>query len=143
MQENQFTDVIASAQQSAKERSAKIAAYREQYSESLTTKHEVLHTVIHATLMKAWKDLRAAGVQAAVETDSTEDGDWRISLGISAKPSAGRLVFSVKTALVPILGYSVVPAAQADDIEHYPVSDDITPVEVAQIVANYLTKALG
>ncbi|QJE95995.1 hypothetical protein [Luteolibacter luteus] len=143
MSENQFSEVIASAQQSASERKAKIAAHRETYSESLKTKHEVLHTVISRTLLQAWKDLEAAGVQASIETDSTSHGDWRISLGIPSKPFKGKLVFSVRTALVPHLGYSVIPQGPVDEIEFNQISDDVTPVEVAQIVAGYLSNTLG
>jgi hypothetical protein len=142
MGENQFCEVIASAQQRASDREADIAAQREKYSASLKTKHEVLHTVISRTLLQAWKDLEAAGVKAAIETNSSPLGDWQISLGIPSKPWPGKLVFSVKMALIPHLGYSIVPPTP-EEIEYHQISDDVTPVEVAQIVARYLSKALG
>jgi hypothetical protein len=110
---------------------------------SLKTKHEVLHTVISRTLLQAWKDLEAAGVRAAIETDSSPRGDWQISLSIPSKPWPGKLVFAVKLALVPHLGYCIVPPPPVDEIEYHQISDDVTPVEVAQIVASFLSKALG
>lgn len=143
MAENEFSEVIASAQQKASDRQAGIAANRAKFSASLKTKHEVLHTVISRTLLQAWQDLETAGVKAAIETSSSSLGDWQLALSIPSKPWPGKLIFSVKSALIPHLGYSILPPGPVDEVDYHQISDDITPAEVAQIVASYISQALG
>ncbi|MCW1914985.1 hypothetical protein OJ996_15460 [Luteolibacter sp. GHJ8] len=142
MKNNGFSEVIASAQLRASEREAGKAAQRESLGEAIRSKHEVLHGVVHRTLLEAWRGLEAAGVKATVNTDANPRGEWQISLKLLEKPEAPRLVFSVITGLAAHLVCSREGAGAQGELD-YQMLDDATPAEIARIVADYLAEVLG
>lgn len=142
MSEREFSDVIASAQKRASERDASAAAHREQLVASIKSKREVLHTVVHRTLLQAWRDLESAGVGAAVDTSTNSRGEWQIVLRILSKPMAPALVFSVQVGLGAHLVYSCEQQTPREEVE-YTLIDDATPVDIARIVSEYLSETLG
>jgi hypothetical protein len=142
MSEEPFTEVIASAQKRASDRAIKNEEGRKPLLASIKTKQEVLHTIVNSTLHKAWRDLEAAGVKAAVETDVDSRGDWRIALRVLSKPNSAVLVFTVQVGMGAHLVYSREYGTKREEVD-YRLIDDATPLEVARIVAEYLSDTLG
>jgi hypothetical protein len=142
MNNNGFGEVIASAQLRASEREAGKAAQRESMSAAIRSKQEVLHGVVHRTLLEAWRGLEVAGVKAAVNTDANCRGDWQISLKLLEKPAAPHLVFSVITGLAAHLVCSREYRGQKEEV-NYRTIDDATPTEIARIVADYISEVLS
>jgi len=142
MADNEFEGVIASARQKASARNEEAAARRAAMIDSIRQKRDVLHTVVHRTLMQAWRDLESAGIKASVDAGSNTRGDWQIALRIVDKPEAPALVFSVITGLAIHLAYSREYQTAREEV-NYDLIDDATPVAIAQIVATFLAETLG
>lgn len=142
MEDNEFSEVIATAQKKANEREAGATTRREGMIEAVKSRQEILHTVVHWTLLQAWRDLSAAGVKSSVTTGTNQRGDWQIALKIEGKSQAPALVFSVIMGVAPHLVCSRERQDLQEEVD-YEIMDDATPVEIAQKVADYLSDTLG
>ena len=138
MSDPDFNKVIASAQERARDREGKKEALTGPSLEVAKSKQEVLHTVVNRTLHHARRSLDA-GVKANVDTDTDSRGDWRMSLQILSGRYSKSLIFTVQTAH---LVYSRESRDERQDV-HYNVVDDATPLEIARIVAEYISDTLG
>ncbi len=142
MSEAEFSEVIASARKRASERESREAARREQLTGSIRSRQEVLHTVVHRTLLQAWRDLEVAGVKASLDTTTNSRGEWQIALRIPSITGAPALVFSVIGGLAAHLVYSREQQTPGEEVD-YTMIDDATPVQIAGIVSDYLSDTLG
>ncbi|MEK7953304.1 hypothetical protein [Luteolibacter soli] len=142
MPDDEFNDVIAAARQKASEREVQAANRRDGMMEAIRSKRDVLHTVVHRVLLQAWRALESAGVKASVDTGANSRGEWQIALKVADKPHAPALVFSVISGLAVHLVCSKEYQTPREEV-NYDLIDDATPVEIAQIVSDYLSETLG
>jgi hypothetical protein len=142
MAEADFSKVIASAQERARDREANKEELTGPPLEAIKSKQEVLHTVVNRTLHHAWRSLEAAGVKAVVDTDTDARGDWRMSLQILSGRHSKTLVFTVQAALGAPMVYSKESRDARQEVD-YSLIHDATPVEIARIVAEYISETLG
>jgi hypothetical protein len=142
MAENEFSEVIASAQKRGSDRAAKMAAHRESLQASIKSKQEVLHGIVNRTLHQAWRDLEAAGVKASVDTGANSRGDWQMALRILSGQRSQALVFTVQAALGAHFVYSREQQTPKEEVDYTHI-ENATPVEIARIVAEYIADALG
>ena len=142
MKPSEFSDVIASARKRASEGAPAPESDRGPLLEAIKSKQEVLHTVVNFTLLQAWRDLQAADVKATVDAGTNARGDWQMALRILSVSDAQALVFTVQEAKGAPLVFSREKNCPSECVDYTEI-EEATPVNIAQIVADYLSETLG